>query len=76
MILTSFAVSPELLTARRLIALYAHALTPSLTLCIRGNFSFFSWRLLAFFKINFFLVGPDLGPNCLHGLSADNIRRC
>ena len=53
-ILTSFAVSPELLTARRLIPLNAHALTPSLTLCILGNFSCFSWRLLAFFKINFF----------------------
>ena len=75
-ILTSCAVSPERLTARRLIALNAHASTPSLTLCMLGNFSCFSWRLLTFFSKLTFLVGPDLGPNCLHRLSADNIRRC
>ena len=76
MILTSCAVSPEHLTARRLIALNAHASTLSLTLCMLGIVSCFSWHLLAFFIINFFLVGPDLGLNRLHRLLADNIRRC
>ena len=53
-ILTSCAVSPEHLTARRLIALNPHASTPSLTLCMLDIFSCFSWRLLAFFIVNFF----------------------
>ena len=54
MILTSCAVSPEHLTARRLIALITRASNPSLTFCMLGNFSCFYWRLLAFFfKINF-----------------------
>ena len=55
----------------------------SLTLCPLGNFS----RLLSsdLFKFNFFektsvcqteyFVGPDLGPNCLQMLSADDTRR-
>ena len=55
MILTSFVVSPEHLTARRLIALMARASNRSLTHCMPGSFSWFCWRLLAFFKIDFFL---------------------
>ena len=56
MILTSCAVSPEHLTARCLIALNAHASTPCLTLCMQGNFSCFSWRLLAFLQNKPFYV--------------------
>ena len=44
-----------------------------------GNFSSLFFRLLNFFKINFFkkvlqghFVGPDLGPNSLQRLSADD----
>ena len=60
-----------------------------LTLCMLVNFSYFSCRLLTFFKINFFkklfhkhyqivkpfgsISGPDLGPTCLQWLSADDI---
>ena len=47
-ILSSCAVSPEHLTARRLIALIAYASTPSLALRTLGNFSYLCWRLLAF----------------------------
>ena len=52
-ILTSCAVSPEHLTARRLIALNAHVSTHYLTLCMLGNLSCFGVCWL-FFKINFF----------------------
>ena len=75
MILTSFVVSPEHLTARRLIALMARASNRSLTLCMLGSFSCFCWCLLAFFKIDFFSVGSDLGLNCLQSLSALDISR-
>ena len=57
-----------------------------LTLCMLGNLSGFCCRLFIFFKINFsknssptllecqmvWNVGPDLGPNCLQRLSADD----
>ena len=55
-ILASCAVSSEHSTARRLIALIARASNPSLTLCTLGNISCICWRLLPFFKINFFFV--------------------
>ena len=56
-ILTSCKVSPEHLTACRLIALIAFASNPSLNFCMLGNFSCFCWRLqpvFFFFKIIFF----------------------
>ena len=55
--------------------------------CILGNFSRFFCRLLIFFKINFFKksfqnaigmsnsLDPDLSPNCLPRLSADDTGR-
>ena len=57
----------------------------SLTLCQLGNFSCFYCHLLTIFKINFFKkscrntirhsIGPELDPNCLQRLSADDTRR-
>ena len=68
-------------------------ITSFLTLCMLGNFSWFSGCLLTFFKINVLKnsfrntirvsnsfdpdqdrhsVGPDLGPNCLQRLLADD----
>ena len=72
MVLTSCAVSPEHLAARRLFALNAHASNQSLTLCMLGNVSCFLGVCWHFSKFTF-LVGADLGPNCLHRLSADNM---
>ena len=66
----------EELVDRKLPSLPRHLL-----LCMLGNFSSVSHRLLTFFKIIFFKnlfqeyyqsvkhsVGPDLGPNCLRRL--------
>ena len=54
MIMTSCTVSPEHLTARRLIPLIARASNSSLNFCMLGNFSCFCWRLQAFSKLSFF----------------------
>ena len=75
MILTSCAVSPEHLTARRLIALIARASNPSLTLACWVVFHAFVGVCWLLFKIDFLSVGPDLGPNCLQRLSALDISR-
>ena len=74
MIMTSCTVSPEHLTACRLIALIACASNPSLNFCMLGNFHAFVgvYRLFFFFKIIFFSAGPDQGQNCLHMLSAED----
>ena len=72
-ILSRYANFPEHLTAPRLITLIACASNPSLNsyffaFCV--FFHAFVGVCWLFFKINFFSVDPDLGPNWLYRLSA------
>ena len=75
MILTSCTVSPEHLTAHRLIALIARASNPSLNFCMLGSFSCFCWRLqpVFFFQNYLFSVCSGLGLNCLHMLPTETV---